>query len=53
MQGLLTQQMKLLQQIRIVQSQRFKSIKQLHEQYSKRYALWLVLFKGAMKKQAK
>ncbi|CAK8695574.1 unnamed protein product [Clavelina lepadiformis] len=33
--SLLTQQMKLLAQIRVVQTQRYKSMKQLHEQYNK------------------
>uniref|UniRef100_H2ZIX0 XLR/SYCP3/FAM9 domain-containing protein n=1 Tax=Ciona savignyi TaxID=51511 RepID=H2ZIX0_CIOSA len=33
--NLLTQQMKLITQVRVVQTQRFKSIKQLHEQYMK------------------
>nr|XP_002125203.2 synaptonemal complex protein 3-like [Ciona intestinalis] len=33
--NLLTQQMKLITQVRVVQTQRFKSIKQLHDQYIK------------------
>ncbi|XP_002125203.3 synaptonemal complex protein 3-like isoform X2 [Ciona intestinalis] len=33
--NLLTQQMKLITQVRVVQTQRFRSIKQLHDQYIK------------------
>ena len=46
MQNLFRQQQKLFQQSRVVQAQRLKTIRQLHEQYTK------VFFNSGSRKQS-